>query len=402
MSGIAIKSPGKECSRLLFGATGLIAVFTIWLAISTGSALTGTQEIHADPDLSTAFVKWWLSGALDYTSSRAGLAHESAAKWVCEPEVGSFERTFWSDGKGVSEQIVFVPDLFWSPVYVDSRTVGLQVSGNFISLADPSMQSRYVRFDFKVRTDPEGLRISSWDLVYEPDRKDLIEFLSRKPAGVTDIGLNRKALSYFCSAFERKQKHDMMGALWAYSKSIQLNPKFALAYLDRGRVCHALKVKSNALQDFSKAVELGPELWTAYFNRAMVRSDLGDRDGSNSDYDEVVRLVPNCPYAYANRAVEMEGRGDLNRALADLDRAVFLSRTEDKAFCLYQRATSFSWSGSILTALFDCNESIRLSPGFAPTYRLRGEIRRKLHDQSGAHQDLRIAQSLENGRPPGR
>ena len=70
-----------------------------------------------------------------------------------------------------------------------------------------------------------------------------------------------------------------------FSKAIELNPDFALAYLDRG-VAYLIEFKdcNGALPDLNRAIELNPNLGKAYLARAFCYNMLGDNARAQADF----------------------------------------------------------------------------------------------------------------------
>ena len=56
-------------------------------------------------------------------------------------------------------------------------------------------------------------------------------------------------------------------AIADYDKAIELNPKDAKAYYNRGNAKHQLKQYKEAIADYDKAIELNPKDANAYNNR---------------------------------------------------------------------------------------------------------------------------------------
>jgi tetratricopeptide (TPR) repeat protein len=54
-----------------------------------------------------------------------------------------------------------------------------------------------------------------------------------------------------------------------YTKSIELNPKYAEAYINRGNILNSEKRYDDAIRDFNKAIELRPDFPNSYFNRGI-------------------------------------------------------------------------------------------------------------------------------------
>ena len=57
-------------------------------------------------------------------------------------------------------------------------------------------------------------------------------------------------------------------AITSYDKAIQLDPKYANAYNNRGLAYYHNKAYDKAIADFNKAIELNPDFARAYNNRA--------------------------------------------------------------------------------------------------------------------------------------
>ena len=74
--------------------------------------------------------------------------------------------------------------------------------------------------------------------------------------------------TYFNIGIAKADKGDNVGAISEYSKAIDIDPKFAIAYFYRGLVKLKLKQKNKACLDFSKAGELGYEMAYETINKS--------------------------------------------------------------------------------------------------------------------------------------
>jgi tetratricopeptide (TPR) repeat protein len=54
-----------------------------------------------------------------------------------------------------------------------------------------------------------------------------------------------------------------------YSKAIQINLNYSVAYFNRGNTYKTLKDYSKALDDYNKAIEIDPDYINAYLGRAF-------------------------------------------------------------------------------------------------------------------------------------
>jgi tetratricopeptide (TPR) repeat protein len=397
MSGIIVHSTTGRFRALLLCCLIVFAAVLTGRLLTVSSTSTPVTTKQTDPKLATDFVKWWLPRALDYSPSTSMTSHDSMSRWMDEAVVSSFDRTFWLNTKGVNQQAVFVPAYYWSPVLVDNKTTAVAVSGSFISLADPALVSHSVKLVLNIRTDIYGLRVSSWQLAYDPDESSTIKFLSRASSAKAQPSLNKEALDYFQYATELEQTNHKVEAIAAYGESIHLNPRFALAYLNRGQVLFEQKRNQMAIKDYSKAIELDPTLWLAYFCRGLARSHCNNSSGSVADYDQAIKLYPNFSYAYHNRAGERAEQHNLKGALEDYSKSIELA--PDTVGSYLDRADLLIAMGDYDAALSDSNEAVNLAPTDPDSYTTRGNAFFALKNLSKARENFDKASHLQADLP---
>lgn len=150
-------------------------------------------------------------------------------------------------------------------------------------------------------------------------------------------------------------KGDLNGAIALFSQAIQVDPKFAPAYQNRG---FALSLQNNldaAISDYNQAIQLDPKNVDAYYNRGTAKGQQGDFDGAIADFNQVLQLRPQSPPAYYNRGHAKYFKGDLDGATSDL------------------------------------NQAIAMAPGYAPCYLIRGLVRHAQGDATGASSDFKAS-----------
>jgi len=130
-------------------------------------------------------------------------------------------------------------------------------------------------------------------------------------------------------AYGRKGQHDK--AISDYTKAIEINPRYADAYVSRGVTYGKKRQHDQAISDFDKAIELNPRDAMAYYNRRITWEMKGNLDQAIADYTKAVEINPRCSKAYVNRAAIWLNKGDMERAIADfLKRAIcFISNEEE-------------------------------------------------------------------------
>jgi hypothetical protein len=143
----------------------------------------------------------------------------------------------------------------------------------------------------------------------------IIDFLfgSKDPAACNDRGM------------ELQRKGDIRGAIAAFTRAIKLDPRFAVAYMNRGFARHSGQDFENAILDYSRAIELAPSfLAFAYRDRGVSRTHSGDIDGAIADYDEAIELDPGEGYFYFRRGLAWLEKLKFDAAVNDFGKSIAL------------------------------------------------------------------------------
>ena len=111
------------------------------------------------------------------------------------------------------------------------------------------------------------------------------------------------------------------GSVQDYTKTIELNPKDALAYYNRGCAKGKLGDFTGAIKDFNTVIELDSKNAEAYYNRGGAKTDLKDYTGAIKDFNIAIELDPKYAKAYYSRGCTKGKSGDRIGALEDLSRA---------------------------------------------------------------------------------
>ena len=90
-------------------------------------------------------------------------------------------------------------------------------------------------------------------------------------------------------------------ALSDLDEAIRLDPTYACAFNNRGRLYSFKRDYDRAIADYDHAIKLDPSLAMAYSNRGQSRYNKGDLDGAIADFDTAIKQDPAHATAYANR-----------------------------------------------------------------------------------------------------
>ena len=120
---------------------------------------------------------------------------------------------------------------------------------------------------------------------------------------------------------KRYQEGNLVQAIEAFSKAINLNPKETKAYLDRGIAYSNMGMYDKAINDFTTLIALNPDYAEAYNNRgwAYLKKALFDR--AIKDCSEALRLNPAMPTAYYTRGMAYKAQGLPDMARKDLQKS---------------------------------------------------------------------------------
>ena len=175
-----------------------------------------------------------------------------------------------------------------------------------------------------------------------------------------DNGVAETAETWVAEGIRKGEQGDFDGAVADFGRAIELDPGYALAYLNRGNARSFQGNSEAAIIDFDRAVALDPGNAEAYYNRATARSSLGNHEGAIADYDRTIEIDPNHVSAYINRGTMNGIIGDYAGAIADFDRAIALDPGNAQAYS--NRGTARSHLDDHEGAMADFNRAIELDP----------------------------------------
>ncbi|WP_315717077.1 MULTISPECIES: tetratricopeptide repeat protein [unclassified Bradyrhizobium] len=117
---------------------------------------------------------------------------------------------------------------------------------------------------------------------------------------------------------------DFSGAIFHFSKVVQLNPRNHCAYHNRGVALQGMGSYASSIEDLGLALKLKPNAQT-YGARGVSRKFLGDFDGAIDDQTRALALEPRLAAAHGELAYLHHVKGDLDRAIAQSTTAVGLA-----------------------------------------------------------------------------
>ncbi|NTU67922.1 MAG: tetratricopeptide repeat protein [Chlorobiaceae bacterium] len=135
--------------------------------------------------------------------------------------------------------------------------------------------------------------------------------------------LAETANSWFDSGFSRHQAGDLKEAVKLYSKAIDTDGNFVMAYQMRAAAWQRLHQYSRAIDDYTMVVNLGEPSFKAvgYLNRGIVKNMAGHFAEAIVDFNMAISIDRFMGPAYFHRALARSKTGDNAGKLEDFIQA---------------------------------------------------------------------------------
>jgi tetratricopeptide (TPR) repeat protein len=117
-------------------------------------------------------------------------------------------------------------------------------------------------------------------------------------------------------------KGDLKGAIDAYSRAIDLDPKRPDAWLSRADMHSRLRQWDKVIADDSEAIKLDPSDADSWLTRGKHYQTMGENARAVDDFSEVIKLAPRGIEGWLTRGNAYHALGQNENALADFSKAV--------------------------------------------------------------------------------
>jgi tetratricopeptide (TPR) repeat protein len=131
---------------------------------------------------------------------------------------------------------------------------------------------------------------------------------------------------YFSDGLQKHQQRDLAEAVRLYSRAIETNPSFTMAYQMRGVAEQQLKQYPQAINDFTMVIASEDPLFkvVGYYNRGVLKNITGDYAGAIPDFTQAIEIDRRMAAAYFHRGIAKSKTGDLVGKLMDFREAAKL------------------------------------------------------------------------------
>ena len=103
-------------------------------------------------------------------------------------------------------------------------------------------------------------------------------------------GCGKSAKEYIAAGEASDSVKDYNGAIYNYTKAIDIDPNKAAPYAKRSVSKYALKDFQGAINDINIVTQLLPELSSAYYTRGLIKCNLNQRESACLDFNKAGEL----------------------------------------------------------------------------------------------------------------
>jgi len=151
--------------------------------------------------------------------------------------------------------------------------------------------------------------------------------------------------------------HDSI-SLWTHV--LKIDPRIAIAYLDRGQAYIDAGELDKALADLGKLEELEPENLKIYNNRGIIHFKRGEYDKALNEFNRCIALNPRFQLGYLNRAILWGHMREFEKSISDLTSAIEINKYFYLAY--YYRGLAYKELNIVDHALADFKAAYKISP----------------------------------------
>ncbi len=217
-------------------------------------------------------------------------------------------------------------------------------------------------------------------------------------AQLTHVHTGPSAEQYFNDAYHHSLKGNYRGALDAYTRAIEMNRHFFLAFYNRGLIYYELKDYNRAEADFKEVIRLQPAYSNGYLALGTAHQQKGSYMLAKNYYDQAIEKDPGNYVALLNRGGILDYLNDYSSAIKDYDRCIELAPNDPRGW--KSRGESKKKAGLLVSAQFDLEQAKRLESGsttgisnqqMAEAFWISGQMKMQQGDHTGACADFRRA-----------
>jgi tetratricopeptide (TPR) repeat protein len=198
--------------------------------------------------------------------------------------------------------------------------------------------------------------------------------------------------NFVLSAVSKYNQGNYSGAATDFSRAIEINPKYAAAYLGRGQILYFQGQVAPARADLEKSLAIDNSQPFAHNTLCLVYADYGELAKALASCKTAISLSPTMAIAHNNQGLVQFQLKDFSGAVASYNRAIQLDSQLDLPY--NNRGYIYYLQGRNDLALADYNKALAINPRIAIAYSNRGLIHYTNRDFAAAIADFSKALNL--------
>ena len=207
----------------------------------------------------------------------------------------------------------------------------------------------------------------------------------------------KSAIAYINRGLAHLERQNLSNAIADSTRAIELNPKDAGFYYNRARAYLRTNECDKAMADINNAIRMNPKGSSLFQTRCAVHLAKKDYDLAIADAGEAIRLDPKNATAYAHRSEAHAAKRDHQKAIADATKAIesqFGTASGPTRVAPRPIAKRSNWTTPSLTArsAFGCRPGV---PKLAEIYGTRARARQLQGKLDEAVADLTMAVMMD-------
>ena len=143
---------------------------------------------------------------------------------------------------------------------------------------------------------------------------------------------SKNAHYYNLKGFEKASQNNYSAAIIDFNKSIDINPKLFISYLNRGIAKIKLKQANKAIEDFDKVLELIPNLSIVNYYKGLSLFLLKNYDDAIAQFDRCIAIDDKFAIAYSLRGGAKGSNKNLKGAIMDFNKAIELDKSNPQFY----------------------------------------------------------------------
>jgi len=170
--------------------------------------------------------------------------------------------------------------------------------------------------------------------------------------------VSQQAIELFNQGVDRYDAGDLEGAIAAYEKALEIDPKYHMAWNGLGNALKDLGRYTEAIAAYEKALEIDPKFDHAWSNLGVSLGYLGRYNEAIAAFEKALEIDPKFDHAWYNLGVSLGYLGRYNEAIAALEKALEFSGNQ-KWQAWVTRGWAFIYSGRYIEAIQNWDEGLQ-------------------------------------------